>query len=208
MHLLIDPSDSNHLYGAGENGFFHSTNGGQTWEERNTGLEKSPGGEADLDVSDIAIHPTDPTHLFLSTFEGRIFHSIDQGAQWELLVKPDDMIGVIRLDPFPPYNLWAGSCGNIAYHNGTMFKIPLADPANYMDFPDLQISCGGSSSPSIRRRLGWYMSLQATPVSKLPTMAIPGRESPRFGPTVSSTSPLSLTPTIRFTGRSNLRVFG
>jgi photosystem II stability/assembly factor-like uncharacterized protein len=145
MHLLVDPSDSNHLYGAGVNGFFHSTNGGQTWEVRNTGLEKSPGGEADLDVTDIAIHPTDPTHLFLSTFEGRIFHSIDQGAHWQLLVKPDDMIGVIRLDIFPPYNLWAGSCGNIAYHNGTMFKIPLADPANYVDFPDLQISCGGSS---------------------------------------------------------------
>jgi photosystem II stability/assembly factor-like uncharacterized protein len=55
------------------------------------------------------------------------------------------MIGVLKLDLFPPYNLWAGSCANMAYQNGTMFKIPLADPANYVDFPDLQISCGGSS---------------------------------------------------------------
>lgn len=145
MRLLVDPSDSNHLYGAGIYGFFHTTDGGQTWEVRNTGLEKTPGGESDLDVTDIAIHPNEPNHLFLSTFEGRIFHSTDQGAHWELLVKPDDMIGVLALDPFPPYDLWAGSCANMAYQNGTMFKIPLADPASYMDFPDLAIACGGSS---------------------------------------------------------------
>ena len=73
--IVIDPSDPDNVYaGRPTGGIIKSSDGGDTWSRANTGLTNRT-------VSAIAIDPTDPRILFVST-RGGVFRSRDSGASW------------------------------------------------------------------------------------------------------------------------------
>ncbi len=73
--IAIDPSDPDNVYaGRRTGGIIKSSDGGDTWMRANTGLTNRT-------VSAIAIDPTDPRILFVST-RGGVFISRESGASW------------------------------------------------------------------------------------------------------------------------------
>jgi photosystem II stability/assembly factor-like uncharacterized protein len=96
--VLVDPADARTVWAGVEiDGVFRSMDGGETWTRTVTGL-------TDLDVHDLALAPTDPPEVLVST-NGEVFRSADRGETWRpmgvkakwplpyargLAVKPDD----------------------------------------------------------------------------------------------------------------------
>jgi photosystem II stability/assembly factor-like uncharacterized protein len=83
--IAIAPSQPATFYGwatSGALGLFVSTDNGQSWSQtRMAGLEDLP--------FEIAVHPTDPNHLFLPTRAG-IYESRDGGNQLEVIPGTQD----------------------------------------------------------------------------------------------------------------------
>ncbi len=84
IQILIDPSNPNVVYAGTNQGVYRSTDGGETWSPRNSGL----GGYGDLVVSGIARHPTNPQILIIATWGYGLFRSTDAGANWTRLADP------------------------------------------------------------------------------------------------------------------------
>jgi photosystem II stability/assembly factor-like uncharacterized protein len=73
--VLVDPDDSRTVWAGVEiDGVFRSDDGGDTWTKTVDGL-------TDLDVHDMAIAPTRPSRVLVST-NGELFWSIDRGKTW------------------------------------------------------------------------------------------------------------------------------
>ncbi|MDY6873386.1 MAG: hypothetical protein SVR81_05395 [Chloroflexota bacterium] len=74
--VVIDPNDPNTIYanswGAG---IYKSTDGGETWENKSTGL-RSPY------IYEIAIDPENSDHILVSSYEKGVDESIDGGDNW------------------------------------------------------------------------------------------------------------------------------
>jgi len=74
--IVIDPNDSQVLYaGSWGNGIYKSTDGGDTWVNKNNGLQ-SPY------IYEIAIDPQDSQHILVSVYEHGINQSVDGGESW------------------------------------------------------------------------------------------------------------------------------
>ncbi|RNM13078.1 VPS10 domain-containing protein [Nocardioides pocheonensis] len=135
--LALAPSDDHIVYmGSGEgalsgdsyygDGFYRSTDGGQTWTHVSTLFT----GQA---VSDIVVDPTNPQHVYASTVRGRggnhrttkpsdqpygVYESTDGGATWTLRKGTTDQLhGATDLvmDPRDPNVLFASFWGDAIY---------------------------------------------------------------------------------------------
>jgi len=76
--LAIDPRDNRHLYAATSGmGILISTNGCQSWEESNKGLDS-------FSVSAIVIDPNNPDTLYAGT-DGGAYVSYNSGKTWGVI---------------------------------------------------------------------------------------------------------------------------
>jgi hypothetical protein len=97
--LAVAPDDPQTLYaGCVSTGAYRTTNGGQTWEPINNGLEMVPG--AALRVTALAIDEQDSNHVVAATAYGvgrqlvpwGIFESHDAGRSWAKLAEADALV--------------------------------------------------------------------------------------------------------------------
>jgi hypothetical protein len=84
--ILGDPTDSGHLWvGISAVGVWETTDGGQTWETRNQGVNlAAPNEHFDIGycVHRIVNDPADPTHIWRQDHMG-VYRTIDGGRTWE-----------------------------------------------------------------------------------------------------------------------------
>ncbi len=97
--LAVAPDDPQTLYaGCVSTGAYRTTDGGQTWEPINNGLELVPG--AALRVTALAVDEEDPKHIVAATAYGvgrqlvpwGIFESRDVGRSWTKLAEADAVV--------------------------------------------------------------------------------------------------------------------
>ncbi len=84
----------------GEGGIFFSTDYGDTWNPRNTGL-------SDLDISALAIHPITPTTLIAGTFDGDLFYSLNGGDNWSWSTQLTGTVSSLYFNPYETLEAWA-----------------------------------------------------------------------------------------------------
>jgi photosystem II stability/assembly factor-like uncharacterized protein len=105
VSLAVDPSDSNTLYaGTVAYGLYRSTDGGESWEQLNTGLNWQPG--LILQVSAIAVDAENPQHIALATAYGvgsqwapeGIYESSDAGQNWEKVVETPELVDRLTIE--------------------------------------------------------------------------------------------------------------
>jgi photosystem II stability/assembly factor-like uncharacterized protein len=103
--LVIDPLTPTTLFvGAGRDGVFKSTNGGESWNAASNGLPE-------VDIRILAIDPLTPTTLYAGGFQGGVFKSTDGGENWNADNNglPDGIIvSSLTIDPLTPTTLYAG----------------------------------------------------------------------------------------------------
>jgi photosystem II stability/assembly factor-like uncharacterized protein len=82
--IVIHPTNPDIIYiGTGDRdagdapgyGVWRSTDGGQTWTARNTGM-------GNITVNEVMMDPTNPNRLIAAASNGRIYRTIDGGANW------------------------------------------------------------------------------------------------------------------------------
>jgi hypothetical protein len=76
LALAVDPHQEMHLYAGGRGGLWHSWDGGVTWESLPTPKKASSAIRA------IAIAPTAPETIYLSTDREGVFRSANGGVSW------------------------------------------------------------------------------------------------------------------------------
>jgi photosystem II stability/assembly factor-like uncharacterized protein len=85
----------------GEGGIYYSTDYGDTWTKRVTGL-------TDLDVQALAIHPSNPDTLLAGTYDGDIFYSQDGGLSWNPGGNLSGIVSRLYFNPYQSLQAWAG----------------------------------------------------------------------------------------------------
>ena len=90
-------------------GIYKSTDGGNTWESRNTGL-------ANLNVNTILVHPDDRSRLYAATWGG-VFRSTNAGVSWTAINTglAHTEVWTLVMDPRDPDRLYAGTWGGGLY---------------------------------------------------------------------------------------------
>ncbi len=114
--VLFDPTNPSIVYAASNQGVYRSTNTGDSWSPRNTGL----GGYGDLVVMSIIKDPNNASTLFIGTWGYGVFRSTDNGNKWTHLADP---LGQILSDSsqdsgvgeFPPLMLVGGASPDQRY---------------------------------------------------------------------------------------------
>jgi len=104
--LTVHPYNHNVVYvaTAGE-GVYKTTDSGQSWMQRNTGLPTN-------DARSIAMHPEETNILYLGTEGHGAYKSTNGGASWSPLkagMEPNDQIWALEIDPLNPDVVYAGS---------------------------------------------------------------------------------------------------
>jgi photosystem II stability/assembly factor-like uncharacterized protein len=107
--FAIAPSDPYTIYCSIGNTLFHSSDGGATWQQHDTGL---PGA-----LSLLAIDPQDAATLYAALgVEGEIYQSSDAGQQWARLpitlpvsADGEPVIESLAADPYRDHTLWVGT---------------------------------------------------------------------------------------------------
>lgn len=75
--IIVNPDNNSIIYSSSrQNGFTRSTDGGNAWNQLNSGLENT-------DVMDLAIDPDDAAVLYAATYGSGIFKTTDGGSAWE-----------------------------------------------------------------------------------------------------------------------------
>jgi photosystem II stability/assembly factor-like uncharacterized protein len=92
-------SNPNIVWIGNDGGVYRSTDGGTTWQHRNTNL-------ATLQFQSGALHPTDPDIIFGGMQDNAKTKTMDGGATWSGLDSGDG--GFAAIDPFSP-NYWYGT---------------------------------------------------------------------------------------------------
>ncbi|MFQ5569161.1 MAG: T9SS type A sorting domain-containing protein, partial [Rhodothermales bacterium] len=114
--LAVDPSDPQVVYAAtGNHGVLKSSDGGQNWDERNTGLPGTP-----PTALAVAIHPTDPNVVYVGLESNGIYHSTNGGATWQQLaagLPPESSISDIVLSPADPQLVFIADKASGVYHS-------------------------------------------------------------------------------------------
>ena len=87
-------------------GVLKSTDGGETWQYANNGLESTT-----KDINHIAVHPTNPDTVYLGELNSGVYKSVDGGRSWFKsstgIVVPD--VRAIAIDYSNPSVVYAGS---------------------------------------------------------------------------------------------------
>ena len=86
----------------GEGGVFYSTDYGDTWNARNTGL-------SDLDVQSLAIHPNNADTLLAGTQDGNLFYSVNGGLNWIWITKLTGTVTRLYFNPYETLEAWAAT---------------------------------------------------------------------------------------------------
>ena len=73
--LISDLSKPQILYASSSDGVFKSQNAGVSWQTMNNGL-------SDTKIAALALHLTQPLHLYAVTANGTVFRSTDSAARW------------------------------------------------------------------------------------------------------------------------------
>ena len=77
MRKVASGGDLDPHYGSSY-GIYKSNDGGETWVEKNTGLEHSQ-----MSINDIAIHPNNPDIVYIGTFHDGIYKTVNGTESWE-----------------------------------------------------------------------------------------------------------------------------
>jgi photosystem II stability/assembly factor-like uncharacterized protein len=102
--LAVDPVNYGTVYAATNDGVWKTTDGGCSWHASNNGLPMQA-----LDTLTISIDPTNPSILYLGTFNDQAFKSVDGGESWT----PIDSgliytrVGGFAVDPTNPNTVYA-----------------------------------------------------------------------------------------------------
>ncbi len=103
--LAVAADEPQTLYVGGvSTGMYRSTDGGQTWESTNNGLEMIPG--AALRVTALTVDENDPRHVAAATAHGLgnrlapggVYESVDGGYSWTKLASADGVVTQLTLD--------------------------------------------------------------------------------------------------------------
>lgn len=89
---MIDPSDPNKMYAGGHPGLYRSEDGGESWEQDNSGL---PGA----DVHGLGMDPRNPDTLYASIVGVGLYRTTDAGGRWEGVNPEVGVMGPILVDP-------------------------------------------------------------------------------------------------------------
>ncbi|MFQ5584490.1 MAG: WD40/YVTN/BNR-like repeat-containing protein, partial [Calditrichia bacterium] len=120
MHSITTSGpNSNIIYAASEGTFYRSMDGGTSWEENHYNI---PGVYTGIPVGIVA-HPTDENTVFINSYSGGVFGSVDGGKTW----KPyntgytgAEMLDII-VDPADPLQAFAvGRSGIAKTYDGGM----------------------------------------------------------------------------------------
>jgi photosystem II stability/assembly factor-like uncharacterized protein len=71
--FAVDPANAKVMYVAMRDGFFKSTDAGESWKPVGKGLKN---------LAAVAVNPKRPSEVYVSTMEGAIFRSSDGGMTW------------------------------------------------------------------------------------------------------------------------------
>jgi photosystem II stability/assembly factor-like uncharacterized protein len=111
--IVIDPRNAETIYLGASDGFFRSTNGGQSWERRGGGLRLASS------VSAITINPSNPDEVYLGDYNrGGFYRSIDRGRNWDelnIVDLPSQRLWALAADPLEAGRLYVGSFSGGVY---------------------------------------------------------------------------------------------
>lgn len=74
--LVSDLLNPQVLYATSADGVFKSQDAGQSWKAMHTGL-------GDLNITALALHPTQPSRVYAVTASGTVFRSTDGATTWQ-----------------------------------------------------------------------------------------------------------------------------
>ncbi len=103
--LAVAPDDPKRLYaGSASTGMYRSTDGGQTWERANNGMEMIPG--AALRVTALAVDEINPRHVVAAASHGvgnrlapgTVYESGDGGFSWKRFAGADHVVTQLVLN--------------------------------------------------------------------------------------------------------------
>lgn len=72
--FAVDPGNPKTMYAVARDGFFKSTERGETWIAAGKGLKN---------LAAVTVNPKKPDAIYISTTEGTIFVSADGGVNWK-----------------------------------------------------------------------------------------------------------------------------
>lgn len=115
--VVVAPSDSNTIYAAKEMEVFKSTDGGEIWQ--NLGFN-CPGYHSGIPIG-MAVDPNDPNIVYLNSYDGGVYKSIDGAESWFPASKgyTGATIYDLSLHPNDPLTVYAvGRCGTFKSKDG------------------------------------------------------------------------------------------
>jgi photosystem II stability/assembly factor-like uncharacterized protein len=102
--IAVDPSHSNVLYAATDNGVYKSTDGGAHWA-----VTSARFGDFGRAVWEVAVAPSSPSTLYVNA-PGGVYRSLDAGKTWQAR-GVNKFMSTLAVDPHNASTLWAGSQG-------------------------------------------------------------------------------------------------
>jgi photosystem II stability/assembly factor-like uncharacterized protein len=107
--LSICPTDANMIYvGGWGSGIHRSTDGGNTWQARNSGL-------SDLHIYDLAVDPSNCRVAYAASAETGVFKTVDGGNSWQArnsgLVNP--LTRSLAIAPGNPNRIYVGTSSGV-----------------------------------------------------------------------------------------------
>jgi photosystem II stability/assembly factor-like uncharacterized protein len=118
LRPFAHPVDSRTVYVATDcafsGGIYKSENQGASWITVTEGL-------TDTHVTALAFDPVNPKVMFAGTASGNVFHSINGGANWTPIGKPDQFISNLAVNPFGSHEPWAAGADDSG-HFGYLWK--------------------------------------------------------------------------------------
>ena len=142
MCIKHDPNNSQIIYaGTGPdetssgNGFFKSTDGGETWQVKNTGLPQQPA------VSEISINPFHTNEIYINCRSNSgysIYSSVDSGETWNLFFQDQYLISTLIFNAMDSTLQYAiGTNGTVYRWKDSSYSkfIPSSDPFTYESHP-------------------------------------------------------------------------
>jgi len=117
--ITIDPSDSNTLWAGTlrSGGIYKSSDGGQTWLRRGSGIDQYP-EDASPTFRDFEVHPSDSNIVFVAAeiepagqgySYGQIYKTEDGGESWHLVLEAGNLFRPIVIHPDKPNVVYAGT---------------------------------------------------------------------------------------------------